>query len=827
MSIFDGISDETQSSIGNALGAIGAGLMTGDRYTPVGPGFSQFLGNIQKGVPKEALKALLIQAGATPEQAEKYSANEKVAQLAIGQLKEQKNSATLSGLVGSMPSEDGGSAAPVSNLGMGTPGMTPPAPGGPAAGMGLNGAGALAPPTGNSAEIQSKFVDSLKAGGLTNPYGLGAVAAYAQHESRYDPNNITGSWSDPSERGQAGTSGGILSWRDDRLRNMQAATAGAKDPVAAQAQFTLNENPELTKALQNAKSPEEANALMADAWKFAGHNRPGGGEYAARLATTRSYASRMAGADGQRQTQTADASGSVPLPGGPIMPAGASGMNPRRPVQVADDENATQVLEGKMGMYPRSVYGITPETQAAAADKPEVGAQDAAFEIPPGGGRPAMPGVVPSAQTQGTPAEQTQAAGVAKQAASVLQAPPPSSNAGPTTQVAYAKRVKAWAEKAIVAAPLLGDQGKGLSDLAKSRLDEANKTISGQYGQPFTDADGNKWQVGPDNQWHSVDKAEKAPEAVRRLKDARDNWKDYNLPDPNSSDPADRAVWRNMATKALSGVTTDVTTNVGGGDEFSKKAAGANSERFDNLRKSGDTSMSALGDIKRLRLLSSAIGDPGQGAVFQKLVGPYLTTLNIDSKGLSPLQQYNSVLQKIAPQMHVAGTGSQSDVEFKGAVASLGDPTMTQTARSAIIDGLEGTHRYAIDRAKIADDALNGDITPGEASKRLKALPDPLKNFAAYKEAHPEEFPAAASSQSGNGTPSAPATKPEAQAPVMPKVETMTDRAQSIAEAKRFVSAHPDRADAAIKLLEGQGIPTDAVRAAAAEAKARRQATQR
>lgn len=142
------------------------------------------------------------------------------------------------------------------------------------------------------ASIPDRFVGALQAGGLTNPNGLGAVAAYAQHESRYSPSNITGSWSDPSESGQAGTSGGILSWRGDRLANMKAFTAGASDPVTAQASFLLQENPQLTQALQNAKSPAEANQLMAQAWKFAGYNQPGG-EYASRLATTQQYASRL------------------------------------------------------------------------------------------------------------------------------------------------------------------------------------------------------------------------------------------------------------------------------------------------------------------------------------------------------------------------------------------------------------------------------------------------------------------------------------------------------------------------------------------------------
>ena len=73
---------------------------------------------------------------------------------------------------------------------------------------------------------------------------------------------------------------------------MKDFTAGASDPASAQANFLLQENPQLTQALQNAQSPQEANRLMAQAWKFQGYDQPGG-ENAARLATTQAYANSL------------------------------------------------------------------------------------------------------------------------------------------------------------------------------------------------------------------------------------------------------------------------------------------------------------------------------------------------------------------------------------------------------------------------------------------------------------------------------------------------------------------------------------------------------
>ena len=370
------------SDVGDIVSAIGQSMLTGTRQNWLG-GFGQALAQQDKRredqTSRAALVAALVKSGMSLPEAQTFALNPIAAKIAAEANEKTRTQAADR------------KAAQI----LGGGGDSPAAPGGPAAGASLNGGG-LTPPTGTGAEIQNKFVGALKDGGLTNPNALGALAAYAQHESRYSPDNIVGSWSDPSQKGQAGTSGGILSWRNERLDNMRAATAGAKDPVIAQAQFTLNENPELTAKLQAARSPEEANALLADAWRFAGYDKPGGGEYARRLATTQSYASRF----GQKPTQVADATGTAPINPvtrsdvSPIMPPGASGLNPKRPVQVADDENQTQVLEGRMGMYPRNVYGITPDPARqpadapkvadAAADLPAPGAQPAEFQIPPG-----------------------------------------------------------------------------------------------------------------------------------------------------------------------------------------------------------------------------------------------------------------------------------------------------------------------------------------------------------------------------------------------------------------------------------------------------------
>lgn len=140
-------------------------------------------------------------------------------------------------------------------------------------------------------DIYSGFMDTVD-DTITNPFGLAAVAATGQAESRFSPGNVNRTWSDPSESGQAGTAGGIMSWRGPRLEALQTFAAkkgeqGNGSPQT-QAEFLLQEDPNLITALNNAKSVEEAQQLMNRAWQFAGWNRPGG-EAAERLSSANAF----------------------------------------------------------------------------------------------------------------------------------------------------------------------------------------------------------------------------------------------------------------------------------------------------------------------------------------------------------------------------------------------------------------------------------------------------------------------------------------------------------------------------------------------------------
>ncbi|OCP36733.1 phage tail tip lysozyme [Ensifer sp. LC163] len=180
---------------------------------------------------------------------------------------------------------------------------------------GSGGGSVAAGPVTTSGDVYSPFMDTVR-GGVTNPYGLAAVASTANAESRFSPQNANRAWSDPSESGKAGTAGGIMSWRDDRLNNLYSFAGkkgekqGAISPTT-QAEFFLQENPALITALNNAKSVEEAQQLMNNAWKFAGYNRPGG-EAANRMASANAYLPSFQGQQQPREVASLDPSIGMP-----------------------------------------------------------------------------------------------------------------------------------------------------------------------------------------------------------------------------------------------------------------------------------------------------------------------------------------------------------------------------------------------------------------------------------------------------------------------------------------------------------------------------------
>lgn len=186
---------------------------------------------------------------------------------------------------------------------------------------GGTGAAPVGAPSGDAAEVERRFMSGFQKGsGVTNPYALAAVAAHGAAESGFDPAKINSVWHDPSETGQPGTSGGTMSWRNQRLLDRNAFAAsnnqlpGQITPETDGA-FLAKENPELIKALNGARSLEEAHTLLSRSQAYAGYDNQNSAEYQRRLATAKGYLPRYGG-EGGATPPTNQVAG----PGAPAVP---------------------------------------------------------------------------------------------------------------------------------------------------------------------------------------------------------------------------------------------------------------------------------------------------------------------------------------------------------------------------------------------------------------------------------------------------------------------------------------------------------------------------
>ncbi|AMB47844.1 hypothetical protein [Methylobacterium sp. AMS5] len=619
----------------------------------------------------------------------------------------------------------GGGAAAVPASGLGVPRAAPTAPVAPSSTPAAlpsfaGGGGAPMRVPGNGGEIYTPFVDSLKSGGLTNPYGLAAMAAYAGRESGYKPSNITGSWADPSESGQPGTSGGILSWRGDRFANMRRLTAGAKDPVAARATFALTENPQLTLALQNAKSPEEANQLMANAWRFAGFNRPGG-EFAARLGSTRQYLARLGGAP------TA----------GPTSPQRSS-------VAVAENEADVQAMEREMGMVPsapRQVASAEPD----AANLPAVGAQPAGFVVPQGGA-PAAPSQAFGGFPGGTATRMTPELQTALNAA--WRNPNTRAMAGQIFGQLLKGQDNGWDIKEINGQSSwlntrdgrilpIGQAKRNTATVGNSLVDTATGDVL--FTAPDKDSSKFTYQAMPGVGMvalHSTDPTQSrviiAGQQPRPL--SAEERQAYGIPEGTGA-----AMGPDGKPFGIGGGRTQVNVDTKGAGKFSEKANELQAKRYSEMVEAADNAVPLRADIDTMASLGERIST-GKLAGARLGLAQYAQAAGLDSIAnsltegkMGEMEAFTALADKLTPRMRVPGSGATSDAEGRAFKNSLPSLLKSPGGNAIIVDTFRGLADYQAQAGDIAGKALRGEISQSEADQALKALPSPYARFRDYR----------------------------------------------------------------------------------------------
>lgn len=176
------------------------------------------------------------------------------------------------------------------------------------------------------------------------------------------------------------------------------------------------------------------------------------------------------------------------------------------------------------------------------------------------------------------------------------------------------------------------------------------------------------------------------------------------------------------------------TVNVGDGNTsaFNKKADETAATRFNDIVTAGQSAQALTGDIMALSELAKNIGT-GQGAAITAQLGPYADMLGVQIDGLSDMQAFNAIRDRMVPMMRVPGSGAASDFDARQFLNSLPSLATKPEGNKIISDTLMAVQQFKVEAANIANEAFSGKITWQEADRRISALGNPYEAFNASK----------------------------------------------------------------------------------------------
>ncbi len=184
-----------------------------------------------------------------------------------------------------------------------------------------------------------------------------------------------------------------------------------------------------------------------------------------------------------------------------------------------------------------------------------------------------------------------------------------------------------------------------------------------------------------------------------------------------------------------------ITNDMRGENEFSKVAGKQQATRFDELASEAPAAKQMMSDVATLQQLGRVI-HTGKGAQVRQAIGPVADALGIKVDGLSDIQAYDSIVNRVAPTLRVKGSGAQSDFELKNFLKSLPSLGNTPRGNEIIAQTMQGLQANKLKAAEIGANALTGKISRDEAEKQLRELPDPMEGWRAFQREQENAKPA-------------------------------------------------------------------------------------
>lgn len=167
---------------------------------------------------------------------------------------------------------------------------------------------------------------------------------------------------------------------------------------------------------------------------------------------------------------------------------------------------------------------------------------------------------------------------------------------------------------------------------------------------------------------------------------------------------------------------TRVNVDTAGQGEFAKKAGGFAAERFNNLVNQGMNASRSSIQLDRLNTLLTQTGG-GLAPTFKSIAGNF----GIESKGLNEIQAVEAIISQLTPQQRPPGSGTMSDADLALFKKSLPRLINQPGGNQMIMNQLIGIAQYDQQIGQIAQQALDGLISPQEAARRINSVPNPLR----------------------------------------------------------------------------------------------------
>jgi hypothetical protein len=173
---------------------------------------------------------------------------------------------------------------------------------------------------------------------------------------------------------------------------------------------------------------------------------------------------------------------------------------------------------------------------------------------------------------------------------------------------------------------------------------------------------------------------------------------------------------------------TNVNVDTKGENAFATEAGKSMAKRYDEIASDGQTAKQMISDVQTLTELGKTIGT-GKGAEAKAKFGPYADALGIKIDGLDEIQAFDAIVNRVAPNLRVKGSGAQSDFELKNFLKSIPSLGNTPEGNAIVSKTLEGLAQNKAAASEIASKALAREITPAQADKMIRDLPDHMTEY--------------------------------------------------------------------------------------------------